>query len=1070
MKRRLLAIALTFVMIIMCLSTSLSTVASAAQVEQEDCGPSISIYSNDYYPQGCLDSVTSTSACTISVRGWAFDMDKTSASLAIHVYTGGEAGEGGTIRYIGTANSYRADVDSVYSVGAYHGFDFSFTVAGLSGSQSVYVYAIDATDSDKHTLLGSATVSVVSDSDAPYISNVSVTNITTTSYTVSCTVSDNVGVTEVRFPTWTTLGGQDDIIWYECTLSGSTASVTIPISNHNNEKGEYNTHIYAYDASGNESLYELTVPSIPSDPKGEVDSVTSSSPGTITVCGWAYDEDDLDEPLTIHIYVGGKAGGGASLYTTTANCYRPDVEDVFGDVGAYHGFSATISVKETGTQDVYVYAINSDGGNDNNPLLGSETVTILQDTTAPSVSNIKVSDVTSDGSYTVSCTVKDDWGVDYVKMVTYIEEDTDAESISTTASLSGSTASATISLSAFGNQSGTYITYIYAYDESGNCTKALVDKVYISATTDTDTNEETDTEETDTDTTTDKSTDSEQTDTDTDTDADKTTDSEQPDTDTASDEETDSDVATVYSVVGAFNLWDVTDETTELTLNKKTGLYEITLTLDAGSYEFKVVENHSWDVSYGADESGTNVLVSVSDTGDVLITFDAATGEITYSGEYVYEITEHTYVAAGSADLFGSGWDGSDENNQLTLNEETGLYELTLSYEAEADETVEFKMVRDGATWYGVDGGDDNIVITFEEDGEYTILITFDEETMVPAYTLVRVDSGDATDTSAEDTTDSEVVDTEDTATDTESEDTSTDTATEDTPTDVDTDSEVVDTDTTTDDETDSDVADTDTTPVVGFDTYVYVWDGTSLTAYNAGIAADGSYYADGYTPAVGDVLYVVLVVAGTDAPEVQSADELNYIYTYTITAEDVDTDTTTDTDTSTDEGTDTSTDEDSDIEYVYYMLGDVSEDEAVNTLDALLILRSNAGTYTLTEKQVLESDVLDNIANGTSTEAGSLEALTILRWNAGNDVETTRVISNWYWFPEEPSSDTDSDVVDTDTTTDEDTDSEIVDTDTTTDEDTDSEVVDTDTTTDEDTDSEVVDTDTTTDEDTDSE
>jgi YD repeat-containing protein len=60
------------------------------------------------------------------------------------------------------------------------------------------------------------------------------------------------GVKEVKFPTWTEANGQDDIIWYTGTDMGSgTWKVVIPFSNHNNQSGLYQTHIYGYDYAGN---------------------------------------------------------------------------------------------------------------------------------------------------------------------------------------------------------------------------------------------------------------------------------------------------------------------------------------------------------------------------------------------------------------------------------------------------------------------------------------------------------------------------------------------------------------------------------------------------------------------------------------------------------------------------------------------------------------------------------------------------------------------------------------------------------------------------------------------------
>lgn len=96
------------------------------------------------------------------------------------------------------------------------------------------------------------------DTELPVISNVQVTNVTTEGYDVSCTVTDNVGVNRVQFPTWTDANGQDDLLsdWSinpkaSGTRDGDTWTFHVSIADHNNERGKYITHIYAYDDAGN---------------------------------------------------------------------------------------------------------------------------------------------------------------------------------------------------------------------------------------------------------------------------------------------------------------------------------------------------------------------------------------------------------------------------------------------------------------------------------------------------------------------------------------------------------------------------------------------------------------------------------------------------------------------------------------------------------------------------------------------------------------------------------------------------------------------------------------------------
>lgn len=100
-----------------------------------------------------------------------------------------------------------------------------------------------------------------SDTSAPVISDVSVGIFNGDSYEVRCKVTDNVGVARVQFPTWTVENGQDDIIpdWTTNSKASGTLgedgyyTYKVNLSEHNNETGIYVTHIYAYDAAGNQS-------------------------------------------------------------------------------------------------------------------------------------------------------------------------------------------------------------------------------------------------------------------------------------------------------------------------------------------------------------------------------------------------------------------------------------------------------------------------------------------------------------------------------------------------------------------------------------------------------------------------------------------------------------------------------------------------------------------------------------------------------------------------------------------------------------------------------------------------
>lgn len=101
---------------------------------------------------------------------------------------------------------------------------------------------------------------ITKDSTPPVISDIRVTDINSTGYTVTCKVTDDGKVDRVQFPTWTVLNGQDDLCgdWdknekVSGIINGDTVTFRVKISDHNNETGRYVTHIYAYDSSGNMS-------------------------------------------------------------------------------------------------------------------------------------------------------------------------------------------------------------------------------------------------------------------------------------------------------------------------------------------------------------------------------------------------------------------------------------------------------------------------------------------------------------------------------------------------------------------------------------------------------------------------------------------------------------------------------------------------------------------------------------------------------------------------------------------------------------------------------------------------
>ena len=123
------------------------------------------------------------------------------------------------------------------------------------------------------------------DNQDPVISDVKITNVSSAGYTITCKVTDNWGIEYVAFPTWTIANDQDDLAadflnTQRGTNNGDIYTFTVKASAHNNEQGEYVTHIYAEDLGGN--LVSLPLNNV-NVKDGALDRITLISTSDYTV-------------------------------------------------------------------------------------------------------------------------------------------------------------------------------------------------------------------------------------------------------------------------------------------------------------------------------------------------------------------------------------------------------------------------------------------------------------------------------------------------------------------------------------------------------------------------------------------------------------------------------------------------------------------------------------------------------------------------------------------------------------------------------------------------------------------
>jgi RHS repeat-associated protein len=277
-------------------------------------------------------------------------------------------------------------------------------------------------------------------------------NVTSEGYDVVATItSTQGGVKNVLFPTWTSNNGQDDFIWGNPTsVTGDIYTYHVNRSDHKNEYGVYNTHVYVYDNAGDCKGIPLNtnLVSSPMSIKAEVKNVdcngydvvatvTSSPNGVKNVLfpTWTTSNGQDD------IIWGSPTSVSGNTYT-----YHVNRSDHRGDYGNY----------ET---DVWLF--DNNGGS-----VGYGTNTTINSTSLSVTASIK--NVTANGYDVVANVTPNASGIKNVLFPTWTSNKGQDDMIwGNPTSVSGDTYTYHVKRSDHKNEYGVYNTHVYVYDNSG---------------------------------------------------------------------------------------------------------------------------------------------------------------------------------------------------------------------------------------------------------------------------------------------------------------------------------------------------------------------------------------------------------------------------------------------------------------------------------------------------------------------------------------------------------------------------------------------------------------------------
>ena len=192
---------------------------------------------------------------------------------------------------------------------------------------------------------------------------------------------------------------------------------------------------------------------------------------------------DRDVPTIVDYGVSMLTNAGFTVYVTAvdnmaiarASFEVWSKENGKDDVKTYAGtpsgtnFSCTVNPAEHGgSWGEYLMNVTVYDPMGNNTMLSEYAVYVPpNETNPPTISNVIVSDVTSDG-FTITCVVADDTAVRRVRVPAWTQEGGTNDLYWHEAAINGNTASVTIPTSAYNGAAGTYLAQIYAYDGAEN--------------------------------------------------------------------------------------------------------------------------------------------------------------------------------------------------------------------------------------------------------------------------------------------------------------------------------------------------------------------------------------------------------------------------------------------------------------------------------------------------------------------------------------------------------------------------------------------------------------------------
>ena len=275
-------------------------------------------------------------------------------------------------------------------------------------------------------------------------------------------VTDSNGILAVKVPIWTDKNDQDDIVWYDGVKQGDgTYKVAVNLSNHKNERGLYNIHLYYVENDGAMKGVAGLQYTLPEPEKPQVNRTGSLS---------FSDKDNGDFDVIVSNVTDSQGLKSVKVPVWTDKNDQDDIVWYDADKQADGTYKVAVKLadhkNEAGSYNVHLYYLENDGQLVG--IAGSQHQVEAKKTDNQVGGSITIQNQTSDGFDVLITNVKDSKGILAVKVPVWTDKDDQDDIIWYDASKQANgDYKATVKTSEHKGQAGLYNVHLY-YVENDN--------------------------------------------------------------------------------------------------------------------------------------------------------------------------------------------------------------------------------------------------------------------------------------------------------------------------------------------------------------------------------------------------------------------------------------------------------------------------------------------------------------------------------------------------------------------------------------------------------------------------